>query len=292
MEARSIERPGNDQDPEHGAGTGDSVSPADAPRNDALRSWLARGIHTAGIDPRRLGGHGDARRVLGGDRHSPSRAAGSWRELASALQRHTLHSALTRLNATERQVVVLAFLEGLTNRQIAVTLGVSVSTVRRRLWRGLDHLDDYVRRTGTWVSSILVVGLVFVIDRWARLGRLVSDAAAAELPHKVAATVAVGAVAAAGFGVAAASSHSLIARQGTAPATASQIHSFPGVTNSSLPRASLTPDTAARITTSAAGPETATTAASKAAKPVSDANHEGSGQGDNKPPAVTDSHPH
>jgi hypothetical protein len=136
------------------------------------------------------------------------------------------------------------------------------------------------------------VGLVFVIDRWARLGRLVSDAAAAELPHKVAATVAVGAVAAAGFGVAAASSHSLIARQGTAPATASQIHSFPGVTNSSLPRASLTPDTAARITTSAAGPETATTAASKAAKPVSDANHEGSGQGDNKPPAVTDSHPH
>jgi hypothetical protein len=292
VEATSIERPGNDHDEEHGADAAGSVSPGDRPRNDALRSWLARGIHTAGIDPRRLGGRGDARRVLGEDRHSASRAAGSWRELASALQRHTLHSALTRLNTTERQVVVLAFLEGLTNRQIAVTLGVSVSTVRRRLWLGLDHLDDYVRRTGTWVSSILVVGLVFVIDRWARLGRLVSDAAAAELPHKVAATVAVGAVAAAGFGLAAASSHSLTARQSTPPATASQIHSFPGVTNPSLPRAPVAPDTAARITTNAAGPEAPTTEASKAAKPVSDAYREPSGHGDNKPPVVTDSHPH
>jgi RNA polymerase sigma factor (sigma-70 family) len=147
MGAASWERPGKNQDQPHGAGdAADSTASADSLPNDAMRSWLARGIHTLGIDSRRLGGRGHARRVLGEDRRSAIPTAGAWRELASALQRHTLHSALTRLSAAERQVVTLAYLEGRTNRQIAATLGVSVSTVRRRLWLALEHLDECVAR--------------------------------------------------------------------------------------------------------------------------------------------------
>ena len=282
MGATSIERPGNGQDEEQGAAdVASSASQADRPPNDVMRSWLARGIHTVGIDPRRLGGRGDARRVLGEDRRSASRAAGSWRELASALQRHTLHSALTRLRPIERQVVTLAYLEGLTNRQIAATLGVSISTVRRRLWLGLDHLDDYVRSTGTWVSSILLLGLVWVIDRFARLGQLANAAVPGEWPHKLAATVAVGAGAAAGFGVVAANSHSSTAQHESPPATGRLIQSLPGATMSALPKAlPLSPGAEGRIIPSSEVRPSAITTGTKATTAVADSTGEKTQQGD------------
>lgn len=290
MGAASWERPGNGQDQEQGAGdAAGSIASADRPPNDAMRSWLARGIHTFGIDPRRLGGRGHARRVLGEDRRSALRAAGAWRELASALQRHTLHSALTRLSAAERQVVTLAYLEGRTNRQIAASLGVSVSTVGRRLWLALEHLDEQVRRTGTWVSSILLLGLVYVIDRSARLGRFANAAAATDWPHKLAATVAVGAVAAAGFSLVATSLHSSTAKHAPPPAAARLIQSLPGATRSSLPiplpfapgtSPSITPSTIAPITPSIAAPPSAITPATKATKVVSDTTDEETEQGD------------
>jgi hypothetical protein len=62
MGAASWERPGNDQEQLHGDGDAvNSVAAVYPPPNDAMRSWLARGIHTFGIDPRRLGGRGNAR---------------------------------------------------------------------------------------------------------------------------------------------------------------------------------------------------------------------------------------
>ena len=279
MGATSWERPGNDQDQRHGAGdAADSMAPADAPPNDAMRSWLARGIHTFGIDPRRLGGRGHARRVLVEDRRSAVPTAGAWRELASALQRHTLHNALTRLSAAERQVVTLAYLEGRTNRQIAATLGVSVSTVRRRLWLALEHLDEYIRRTGTWVSSILLLGLVYVIDRSARLGRFANPAGATDWTHKLAATAAVGAVTAAGISLLATNLHSSNANHASPPATAHLIQSLPRSTGSSLPNA--WPLTRGDSTSSTAAPRSATTGVAKATITVSDPNDEETEQGD------------
>jgi hypothetical protein len=250
-----------------------------------MRSWLARGIHTFGIDSRRLGGRGHARRVLGEDGASALRAAGPWRELASALQRHTLLSALSRLSAAERQIVTLAYLEGRTNRQIAASLGVSVSTVGRRLWLALEHLDEHVRRTGTWVSSILLLGLVYVVDRFARLGRFANAGAATNLSHKLAATVVVSALAAAGFNVVATSLHSSTAKQAPPPAAARLI---PGATRSSLAVAlPVAPGTSPQITPSFAAitPRVAVvaaaiTAASKATKGVSDTPDELTEQGD------------
>ena len=279
MGAASWERPGKDQDQQHGAGgAADSMASADPLPNDAMRSWLARGIHTFGIDPRRLGGRGHARRVLGEDRRSAVPAAGAWRGLASALQRHTLHNALTRLSAAERQVVTLAYLEGRTNRQIAATLGVSVSTVRRRLWLALEHLDEYVRRTGTWVSSILLLGLVYVLDRSARLGRFANPAGATDWTHKLAATVAVGAVTAAGISLLATNLHSSNANHASPPATARLIQRLPRSTGSSLPNPGpLAPGTS---TSSTAAPRSATPHAAKATVAASSPNDEETEQGE------------
>jgi hypothetical protein len=207
-------------------------------------------------------------------------AAGGWRELASALQRHTIHNALTHLSAAERQVVNLAYLEGRTNRQIAAMLGVSVSTVRRRLWFALEHLDEYVRRTGTWVSSILLLGLVYLIDRWARLGRLVDAAASADWQHKLVATVAVGAVAAAGVGLVAAKLPSSLSRHSAPPATARLIPSLPGAPISSTPNLlPFAPADAAPITPSTAVMLSNTTVAN-ATKADSDRTADESEQGE------------
>jgi hypothetical protein len=286
----SWEHPERDLDDEPvGSDTTGSVMSADRPANDAMRSWLARGIHTFGIDSRRLGGRGHARRVLGEDRRSASRAAGAWRELASALQRHTLHSALTRLSAAERQIVTLAYLEGRTNRQIAASLGVSVSTVSRRLWIALEHLDEHVHRTGTWVTSMLLLGVVYVIDRSGRLGRFAGTAASADWPHKLAGTVVVSTVAVASVGLVAVNLHPTTAKHAPSPATAGLIKSVPGATRSFLPgvqpfasitTAPITPSSAAPIVKSTATRPSGTSTATKATKADSDTADEDSEQGD------------
>ena len=153
MGAASWKRPDHGQEVgQDAANTANSVPSPDPPPNGAIRSWLVRGIHTVGIDPRRLGGRGHARRVLGEDRRLASGAAGGWRELASALQRHTIHNALTHLSAAERQVVNLAYLEGRTNRQIAETLFIAENTAGVHVSRILGKLGAASRTEAASIS--------------------------------------------------------------------------------------------------------------------------------------------
>jgi DNA-directed RNA polymerase specialized sigma24 family protein len=213
------ETPQGEQDGETVLANG--LTPPDRPPTDAIRSWLARGVHTFAVDPRRrLGSHSGARRLLAGDHRLVNAAPGAWRQLVSALQRHTMHSGLAQLSAEERQVITLAYLEGRTNRQIAAALGVSVSTVRRRLWAALERLDEYARRTGTWVSSALLFGLAYVVDRAARQGRLADAVSSAAWSHRLAATLAAGSVTVAAVGLVAASPDTSTYKQPSRPATA------------------------------------------------------------------------
>ena len=167
-------------------------APASQARMDAVRSWLATGMHTFAIDPRRRrGNHRRARQLLADDRGSGSPTSGSWQSLASALDRHTVRGGMSELSSDERKVITLAYLEGRTNREIAAILGVSVSTVRRRLWVALKRLDLYISRTGTWMSAILVASAAYV------LGRLTRVTGTGDWTQKLVSTVAVTATVAA-----------------------------------------------------------------------------------------------
>jgi Sigma-70, region 4 len=167
-------------------------------RMDALRSWLANGNHIFGVDPRRRHGqHGHARQLLAEDLPADKANAGEWQALASALDRHTVRGGMAELTTEESRVITLAYLEGRTNREIAAMLGVSVSTVRRRLWVGLKRLEAYMSRTRSWVSAVLVLGAGYVIERAAKLGHALN----ADWAHRVASTAAVGAVAVAAIGL-------------------------------------------------------------------------------------------
>ena len=200
-----------DEDSDGGVQSPIAIHPA---AKDAMRSWLARGIHPFAVATSRSRARRNASRVLGDDQSLATDRNRGWRELASALQRHTLHNALIHLDPIERQVVTLAYLQGRTNRQIAALMGVSVSTVSRRLSHALDHLDDYVRRTRGWITATLLVGLGYLS---ARVGRVVNDANAGDWTHRVASTVAVGTVAVVSVGLVATSPDSAFSRQAPAP---------------------------------------------------------------------------
>jgi RNA polymerase sigma factor (sigma-70 family) len=202
---------GQDEDSEAGVQSPIAIHPA---AKDAMRSWLVRGIHPFAVATSRSRARRNAKRVLGDDQRLATDRNRGWRELASALQRHTLHNALIHLDPIERQIVTLAYLQGRTNRQIAALMGVSVSTVSRRLSRALEHLDDYVRRTRGWIAAALLVGLSYLS---ARVGRVANGANAGDWTHRVGATVAVGTVAVVSVGLVATSPDSAFSRQAAAP---------------------------------------------------------------------------
>ena len=161
---------------------------------DSIRSWLASGAQM--VDRRRrFGGHGRTRKLLVVDPAARPNASEGWHSTTSALQRHTVGGALSELEPEHRRVITMAYLEGQTNRQIAATLGVSVTTARRRLWAALERLEKYVSAAGAWLAALLVGFSVYLLSRLARLTESATTA------QRVAATVTVGALAAAAVGV-------------------------------------------------------------------------------------------
>jgi hypothetical protein len=159
-----------------------------------MRSWLVSGVHLFLVDPRRrFGSHGRTRELLVVEQPVRHEAAERWQTLAAALHRHTVRDGLDRLSAAERRVITLAYLEGRTNREIAAMLGVSVSTVRRRLQVALEHLDIFLRRSGAWLAAFALAALAYLNGQMARGARWASSPVA-DRTHLVAATLAVGAL--------------------------------------------------------------------------------------------------
>jgi RNA polymerase sigma factor (sigma-70 family) len=170
---------------------------------DPMRSWLVSGVHRFVVDPRRrFGGHGHSKELLVvGDREGHG-GSDPLHRMAAALNRHTLRGGLERLNPEERRLITLAYLEGRTNRQIAGAMGVSVSTVRRRLGAALERLDAYISRSGAWLSAVVVLAASYATGHAARLGRSASGFAdSAERAQKLAGTLTAGAMAIAAIGM-------------------------------------------------------------------------------------------
>lgn len=197
---------------------------------DAVRFWLVSGIHKFAVDPRRrLGRHALARQLLTQEYPPQPESAGAWRSLASTLDRHTVLGGMTELSSQERRALVLAYLEGRTNREIAIGLGLSVGTVRRLLRTALERIDIYLTRTGTWLVAIVLLGAGHVTDAATRLGRPANTFGSAEWAPNLVSTAAVGAIAAAALGAAAISSDPIGPMRSSTPATVHTIAATAGV---------------------------------------------------------------
>ena len=63
-------------------------------------------------------------------------------EIVSEKRREYLHSALERLPTEFREIIILYELEGLSYKQLALTLGLPVGTVMSRLSRARRRLQQ------------------------------------------------------------------------------------------------------------------------------------------------------
>ena len=129
---------------------------------NSWRSWLTTGARRAPIDTRRSrGGEAELKKVLMG---RPSGAA----DFSSAMARQAIDEAMSELPTQHRQVVKLAYFGGLTNREIALQLGLTVGGVRRRLREGLAIVSSQVER-GRATARRAVHGFVMWLT-WRRFG--------------------------------------------------------------------------------------------------------------------------
>lgn len=175
MKAPSLPRSSDVQDQQADVHENAPAAESGHPEANAIRSWLIGGTRWLAIDPRRnRGRHTQARQLLAEDGTSVATMTNRWRGFVSALQRHTVHSALAQLEERERQVLTLAYLQGHTNREIAAKLSVSVRTVGRRLSAALESLEREISRAGTSVSVIVLLSLAYMFRRTASLQRLAS----------------------------------------------------------------------------------------------------------------------
>lgn len=170
------------------------VPDATGPAPQTTSSWPARGRPRIGVDPRRrLGGFSQVRRALArGGREAVDRH-GLWDDLVSTLRRHSVASALAGLDEPDRRVLTLAYLHGLSNREIAAELRVSVSTASHRIAVALGRLDDYLRRSGAWIASIALLLLALAARSASKVSRLSNAAARSGGLQPAAAVAAIGA---------------------------------------------------------------------------------------------------
>src|SRR5579859_1779137 len=112
---------------------------------DSWRSWLTTGNRGAGADRRRLSGaHRGLKKILiegmsnGGEHPKP------WKDFSGAMVRQSVNEALNQLPPGHKQAVQLAYFGGLSNREIAQQLGLSVGGVQRRLRQALARVSEHV----------------------------------------------------------------------------------------------------------------------------------------------------
>ena len=164
------------------------------------RQWLRTGTRRIRVDRRRgKGANSRLKKVLIEGKENGNGHPEPWQGFSSSMDRHTVDEALNALPEDHRTVVKLAFFYGLTNRQIAEQLGITVGTVRTRLRQGLATASDYVER-GRMATRKALYGVIFGIVFWLTGKPLVNEAqrqSTAGSDHVLQASVAMAAGAAA-----------------------------------------------------------------------------------------------
>src|SRR5438067_1680172 len=112
---------------------------------ESWRTWLLTGNPGVVSDRRRLrGSHRSLKQMLvdGTGQEVPQ----SWKHFSGAMVRLAINDALNALPKDQTHVVWLAYFAGLSNRQLARRLGISVGAVQRRLNVALEHVSEYVEQ--------------------------------------------------------------------------------------------------------------------------------------------------
>ncbi len=147
---------------------------------ESWRTWLLTGRSGMVSDRRRLrGSHRGLKQMLAdGTGHEKPQ---SWKHFSGAMVRLAINDALNALPKDQTRVVWLAYFAGLSNRDIARRLGISVGTVQHRLKLAFEYVSEYVEhgRTAVRRAVFAVVGFLSlrrIGDSWRHVTEPVNHA--------------------------------------------------------------------------------------------------------------------
>jgi RNA polymerase sigma-70 factor (ECF subfamily) len=111
-------------------------------RKGVVRSWLLTIVHHRAIDQlRTMRAKRSADTAIDEALPIPARED-TWREVSQGLDRERIRVALATLPPEQRQVVDLAYFDGLTHSEIAARTGIPLGTVKGRMRLALEKLRD------------------------------------------------------------------------------------------------------------------------------------------------------
>lgn len=90
----------------------------------------------------------------------------AWKDFSGAMFRHAVDDALRSLPHEDTQVVKLAYFGGYSNRAIAERVGLTESTVQRRLRRALTAISEHIQHGRALGRRAAFAVMVWLSGRW------------------------------------------------------------------------------------------------------------------------------
>ena len=163
---------------------------------ETWRAWLLTGVRREPVDRRRIQGpHRGLKKILAEGASEGDIQLRPWRDFSGAMVRQAVNEAMHQLPVENQEVVKLAYFGGLSNREIADELGLSITGVQRRLRTALASVSEHLEH-GRTLGRRAALGLLLLLAG-RRLGQWQSALATPVASHAAAAAVFVAVVAAA-----------------------------------------------------------------------------------------------
>src|SRR2546422_7834750 len=135
--------------------------------NDTWRTWLMTGARRTPIDRRRMrGAHKGLKKMLIEGMSNGEERPHAWKDFSGAMIRHAVDDALRSLPSEDKQVVTLAYFGGLSNREIALEVGLTEATVQRRLRRALATISEHIQHGRALGRRAMYALTVWLSGRW------------------------------------------------------------------------------------------------------------------------------
>jgi RNA polymerase sigma-70 factor, ECF subfamily len=126
------------------------------PARASARTWIAMIAHRRAVDSvRRQRFHDVVRIEIGDEVPGAPVAADALVEVLGRLDRDRVQVALASITHAQRQCIELAYYRGLTQQEIAVTIGAPLGTVKSRVRSGLMGLRAALARSDAETTSLV-----------------------------------------------------------------------------------------------------------------------------------------
>jgi DNA-directed RNA polymerase specialized sigma24 family protein len=149
--------------------------------SESWRSWLMTGVRSGPIYRRRVrGANKGLKRMLVEGMTDSGDQTQTWKRFSGAMVRQAVDEAVSSLPPRQKQLIKLAYFSDLSNREIALGLGITLSSVERGLREAIARVSEYVERgKGVGRKAIYAIGLFLAGRQMIRAGVIVVATATA-----------------------------------------------------------------------------------------------------------------